>query len=125
MADKIAHVYTSIGPNTMFVAFVLREKGVWDKIEKKQVDIIAGDNRKPEFLKVGARRFAVCCERRAATCSVIGNISHRCSLSCFCSSDPVATCSVIGNIFPPLLAHLASRSSRLATYFLRCSLTCF
>ena len=44
--------YQSHGPNPRSVMFFLAEKGI--EIEREYIDIIVGDNRKPEFRKINA-----------------------------------------------------------------------
>ena len=43
-------LYSSIGPNPRVVAMFLAEKGA--EIETVEVDIMSGENRQPEFLKI-------------------------------------------------------------------------
>ncbi len=43
-------LYSSIGPNPRVVAMFLAEKGA--ELETIEVDIMSGENRKPEFLKI-------------------------------------------------------------------------
>ena len=67
--------YQSHGPNPRSVMFFLAEKGI--EIEREYIDIIVGDNRKPEFRKINALGELPVLELDDGTCLLYTSPSPR------------------------------------------------
>ncbi|KAI9015896.1 glutathione S-transferase domain-containing protein [Hyaloraphidium curvatum] len=54
--------YNSIGPNPRLVKIFMEEKGITSKVPFKEVDLMAGDNRKEPYLKLNPAGQMPCLE---------------------------------------------------------------
>lgn len=84
-------LYTSIGPNPRLVKMAIEEKGLM--IDRVDIDIIAGNNRKPEFVALNPTATTPVLELDDGTCI----------------AETVAICEYLDEIFPqvPLIGSSA------------------